>query len=149
MFDAATYHYSNSSMYVPHFSILHFRFQRSDSLRSLLTLVVATNLSTIILLQNICWACLCRKPWMNPELFSSCINNKTCQVCSSYCMYRSVLGISAHGRSNITCDFGLHGRLPRIKSHTLYRSCYSGPLKCGTRVLARDTTVVHGQFSPY
>ena len=54
--------------------------------------------------------------------------------------------VSAHGRLNITRDFGSHGCLPGIKIP--YRSCYIGPLKCGTWVLTRkwvlaqDTTVV-------
>ena len=29
--------------------------------------------------------------------------------------YNKVPWVSAHGRLNITCNFGLHGRLPRIK----------------------------------
>ena len=50
--------------------------------------------------------------------------------------------VSTHGHLNITHDFGLHGRLPGI------RSCYNDPLKWGTWALtlewalARDTTVL-------
>ena len=54
----------------------------------------------------------------------------------------------SHGRLNLTRDFGLHGHLPGIKNPIcLYRSCYSGPSKCGTWALTRewalaqDTTV--------
>ena len=44
--------------------------------------------------------------------------------------------VSTHGRLNKTRDFGPHGRLPRIKIP--YRSCYGGPLKCGTWALTQD-----------
>ena len=52
--------------------------------------------------------------------------------------------VSAHGRLNITCDFRPAWVLiitQDINSIRLYRSCYIDPLKCGTWVLARDTTV--------
>ena len=39
--------------------------------------------------------------------------------------------VNGRGRLNITCDFGPHGHLPSQNSIHLYRSCYSGPLKCG------------------
>ena len=53
------------------------------------------------------------------------------------CIYHSVPG-KAHGRLNVTCDFG-----PGLGSISirLYKSCYSGPLKCSTWALARDTMV--------
>ena len=54
-------------------------------------------------------------------------------------------GNNSYHSVHITCDFGPHdGRLLTRdqNSISLYRSCYSGPLKCGTWVLARDTTVL-------
>ena len=49
--------------------------------------------------------------------------------------------VSAHGRLNITHDFGPHRHLPGIKiSYILLYTgnCYSGLLKCGTWALTRE-----------
>ena len=42
--------------------------------------------------------------------------------------------VSAQGRLNITCDFGLHGHL-LTWDICLYRSCYIDPLKCSAWAL--------------
>ena len=68
-------------------------------------------------------------------------------VDEQYNQYTVVSQVNAHGRLNITRNFGPHGCLPGIKIQD--RSCYSGPLKCGIWVLtqewalAQDTTVLY------
>ena len=58
-------------------------------------------------------------------------------VVKRYIQYTVVSRVSAHGRLNITHDFGLHGRLPRIKiSYVCIEAATVAP--CGTWALIRE-----------